>query len=57
MSTFVTVAFRVRATDAEKMMTEAVFLDVFGNVRWSNSGQIVDGTSRWLALPESTVGA
>lgn len=54
---FVTVAFRVRATDAEKMMAEAVFLDVFGNVRWSNTGQIVDDASRWQVLPESTVGA
>lgn len=42
-----TVSFTVSDADAERMEQEAVFLDVFGNVRWESDSSLVPTKRGW----------
>lgn len=42
-----TITFTVPDHVAEDMSVRAVYLDVFGWVRWVNTGDVVSGSPRW----------
>jgi len=41
------IAFTVPDEIAEQMSRESVYLDVFGNIRWSHNELVVTGSSMW----------